>query len=337
MKAIAACAAVLISACGPEALGESGKNARVAESAAAPAAGAAGAAGAVGAVGAVEFLAREVPLWLPENDCRSCHHNGDGARALHEALDRGFDVPLDALRDSREWLVRPAEWLKAMSPEFADENLAWIQYASGLATAVETGTLDEREALRKAAAGLAARQSESGAYVIEPEGAAGSPATYGTALATGTALRVWETDGGEEWEASRLRARAWLAALRSPRVLDAAAVVQFLGNARKGTEAEAVERALELIRRAQGSEGGWGLFAGSPPEAFDTAMVLLALTGGEDAEASGGMIEKGAAYLRSTQEGDGGWRATTRPPGGDSYAQRVSTTAWALLALLEVD
>ncbi len=286
---------------------------------------------------AIGFLAREVPLWLPENDCRSCHHNGDGARALHVALHRGFPAPPDSLADSKGWLAQPAEWLKESNAEFADESLSWVQYSAGLATAVETGAMDDRAALRAAAGGLAVRQSESGAYVIEPEAAAGSPVTYGTPLATRMALRVWEVDGGDQFGPSRLRARAWLAALRSPRVLDAAAVILALTNPREVTEAEAMQRALDLIRRAQGSEGGWGLFVGSPPEAFDTAMVLLALAGMDDGKDYAALIEKGAAYLRSVQEADGGWAATTRPAGGDSYAQRVSTTAWGLLALLEVE
>ncbi|MEX0713581.1 MAG: hypothetical protein WD278_14585 [Pirellulales bacterium] len=31
---------------------------------------------------------------------------------------------------------------------------------------------------------------------------------------------------------------------------------------------------------------------------------------------------------------DGSWPETTRPAGGQSYAQRISTTAWATIALL---
>jgi hypothetical protein len=37
------------------------------------------------------------------------------------------------------------------------------------------------------------------------------------------------------------------------------------------------------------------------------------------------------------QLADGSWPETTRPAGQSSYAQRISTTAWALLALFETD
>ena len=38
--------------------------------------------------------------------------------------------------------------------------------------------------------------------------------------------------------------------------------------------------------------------------------------------------------LRRMQNGDGGWPETTRPSGNLSYAEHISTTAWALYALV---
>ena len=47
-----------------------------------------------------------------------------------------------------------------------------------------------------------------------------------------------------------------------------------------------------------------------------------------------GMIARGRAFLVAQQQEDGSWIETTRPPGNVSYAQRISTTGWATLALL---
>ena len=44
---------------------------------------------------AVAFLSREVPRWKRENDCYSCHNNGDAARALIVAKQRGHDIGRD--------------------------------------------------------------------------------------------------------------------------------------------------------------------------------------------------------------------------------------------------
>jgi hypothetical protein len=45
-------------------------------------------------------------------------------------------------------------------------------------------------------------------------------------------------------------------------------------------------------------------------------------------------MARARVFLIATQQPDGGWPATTRPPGGQSYAQHISTTGWATLALL---
>ena len=42
---------------------------------------------------AIEFLSREVPAWPAENQCFSCHNNGDAARALFAATRAGHSVP----------------------------------------------------------------------------------------------------------------------------------------------------------------------------------------------------------------------------------------------------
>ena len=88
--------------------------------------------------------------------------------------------------------------------------------------------------------------------------------------------------------------------------------------------------------------GGWGPYSTVAAEPFDTAVAILALneldgtaqpafTRAELKRA----IERGRAYLARQQERDGSWVETTRPSGQESYAQRISTTAWALLALFE--
>jgi hypothetical protein len=105
-----------------------------------------------------------------------------------------------------------------------------------------------------------------------------------------------------------------------------------------------LSESLALVRAGR-RDGGWGPYANSPPEAFDTALVLLGLARVKAALGAGPdrkdleaeiaeWIRGGREHLRATQEPDGGWPATTRPPGADSYAQRISTTAWAALALL---
>ena len=104
-------------------------------------------------------------------------------------------------------------------------------------------------------------------------------------------------------------------------------------------------RSLDVLKRGQGPDGGWGPYVTSQSEPFDTALAVLALAGVRSVDALStspysdrdldGAIDRAREYLVGAQSPDGSWPETTRPPNGESYAQRISTTAWSLLALLE--
>jgi hypothetical protein len=81
---------------------------------------------------------------------------------------------------------------------------------------------------------------------------------------------------------------------------------------------------VNLLLARQVADGSWN------HEAFDTAVAMLAL---ERAGKGGEEIRRGREYLLTTQLSGGGWTGTTRPAGGTSYAQHISTTAWAAMAL----
>jgi hypothetical protein len=278
---------------------------------------------------ALAYLAREVPRWKPANGCYSCHHDGDAARALFRAQRLGFAVPPEALADTTRWLFQPDRWdHNGGEGPFSDKRLARLQFASALAAAVECGAVADRAALRRAAEQLARDQSDDGSWSIEGGDEIGSPATYGRALATALGREVLHRADPRLHEVRVARAGRWLEGIPVRNVPEAAAVL-LVHDA--GTRAG--RRALDWLRREQGPDGGWGPFPGSPPEPFDTALALLALRRAGNHE-SGAVIDRGRAALIAGQLPDGSWPETTRPPGAESYAQRLSTTAWATLALL---
>ena len=278
------------------------------------------------AAAAVAFLAREVPAWQSENHCFSCHNNGDGARALLLARARGRAVPSGALADSLSWLRRPEAWEKAANPAFSDVKLARIQFSAALAEAVRDGLSTARPDLARAAEALLPLQDSSGAWKIDTGGVAGAAATYGATLATYQARRVLETAGPRRYQAAILGANRWLETSTPENVLDRAALLLALP--------ETASRHLAPLLTAQNGDGGWGPQFHAPSEAFDTAIVLLAL---DSVHEGGGAISRGRAFLARFQLADGSWPETTRPSGLTSYAERISTAAWALCALLAGD
>jgi squalene cyclase len=267
---------------------------------------------------ALAFLSREVPRWSLENHCYSCHNNGDAARALYRARTRGYPIPEAAVADTTAWLRTPEKWDEIHgAPAASDKKLGRIQFAAALAEAVRTGALRDAPALRSAAEVLAKMQDADGSWRVDTGGLPGAPATYGTALATYLSRQTLQTAGG--FDGPIARATAWLAAAKPANTIDAAALL-LADPKRRDCRA--------MLLAAQASDGGFGPQAKMPAEVFDTALALMALDGPAD------VIARGRAWLVKMQEKDGGWPETTRPSGMQSYAERISTTGWAVYALL---
>jgi hypothetical protein len=310
---------------------------------------------------AVAYLAQETPRWYAENHCFSCHNNGDGARVLFLAVQRGYAVPANALEDTVRWLRDPAGWdHNPGNPGFSDKRLARIQFAAALAEAWRTGYTRERDAaladavsrvsraavsrdaVSRAAETLVSEQERDGAslgsWKIDTGGVAGAPATYGSALATYMARRTLEIADARRFAEPIGRANQWLNSTQPQNVLDRAAILLALP--------DSAPKHLGALLAAQTSDGGWGPQPHAPAEAFDTAVALLALHGVVQPEARANLravhnaadaIERGRAFLVKFQLADGSWAETTRPAGFTSYAERISTAAWAAYALLITD
>ena len=260
---------------------------------------------------AADYLAREVGKWEKENHCYSCHNNGDGARALFAARRAGLTVPAESLAGTIEWLRTPARWSeKHGAPGVENITLANVQFGGALLDA----RLGERAPVKAAAEALARLQDADGSWKVDAGGIPGHPATYGAALATHMARRVVEAAG---LKGAADRAKAWLRKAPLTSVLDAAAIA-WAEPSRKD--------AVAYLARSQNRDGGWG-------ETFDTAIAILAMHRAGDRAA----VERGRAALLRLQQSEGGWQETTRPPGGTSYAEHISTTGWVLYALLETE
>lgn len=278
---------------------------------------------------AVAFLEREVPAWSRENGCFSCHNNGDGARALFAAQRAGHRVPRAALADTIDWTLKPATWdHNRGDPGFSDKRLANLQFTLALLAAREAGFARDGTALVTAARRVIADQDATGSWLGGMNAAPGSPATYGPFLGTWLAIRALRQFDLPEAHAAVAKGVAWLREARPVDMLSTAtSLIAMPGDTRR-------QEWLRGLRQAQGADGGWGPYPDAPAEVFDTALVLLALVEQPRAAGVEDLIRRGRTYLLAQQEADGAWPATTRPSGSHSYAQRVSTTAWAMMALL---
>jgi hypothetical protein len=279
---------------------------------------------------AVDYLIREVPRWSAENRCFSCHNNGDAARALYAASRAGYSFAEAALTDTNAWLIDPSSWARGRADaSVSDKKLARIQFAAALADAAGAGRVKDRSPLVRAAEALLGDQEKDGSWQIEAEGNVGSPATWGTTLATAMTRDTLVKADRERFRHAIERAARWLNSTEPRSVLDVAATL--LAVPHRG------ETLLPRIIAAQAKSGGWGPWPNSPAEPFDTAIVILALRGLNGSLKAKQLAHEGRAYLAAAQQKNGGWPETTRPAGSQSYAQHISTSAWATLALLATD
>ncbi len=292
---------------------------------------------------AIAYLAREVPAWSRENGCYSCHNNGDGARALFFARQHGYTVPDEALADTLAWLKTPQRWnntkIRASAesntpaiddPSISDQRLTDIQFAVALLGAREAGLVRDRSLLDQAALRLIPHQSENGSFDVEPHNLVGTPVTYGTTLATYLSWRVFSASPNPDLRNAREKSSQWLRSNTTARNTPSIVTRGLWELDGFGSHDPS------LLASVQSPAGGWGPYKDSPAEIFDTAIALFPLSRlAKTSEPSvRETIRRGRDYLISQQNADGSWPATTRPTGGESYAQQISTTAWATMALI---
>ena len=292
----------------------------------------------------VDYLKVEVPKWRAEHPCYSCHNNGDATRALLVAGSKGYDVGT-SLDDTIAFLKQPSKWDQNKAPAgFDDKALARVQFTSALAVAERHGKAASTD-LEAAAKLLVNDQQADGSWQLDQSQSLGSPATYGTIVATWSARSSLVASGMQPDNFTIVQADKWIRGLTPENVLDAAATILAL-ELSSDVMAENLRRhSLSIVRTGQSPAGGWGPYVTASPQVFDTALAVLAL-GSLDVEPrlarSAYRVEElkeaianGKKYLVSQQRPDGSWPETTRPANQESYAQRISTTGWALLALLQ--
>ncbi|MCO6458650.1 MAG: hypothetical protein J5I93_25365 [Pirellulaceae bacterium] len=284
---------------------------------------------------ALEFLSREVARWPADNKCFSCHNNGDAARALYHAQRLGFPVPAAALDDTNLWLLRPAEWEhNGGEGEFSDKQLADLQFGASLLAAIDSSAVRGDEALGQVAARIADAQTPTGCWKADAAGSLGSPVTYGPFLSTALASQLLRTADARRFQPQLDLAQRWLRSQRPENMLNASGALLALDDGQDHQAQALRQHCLALLRDSQHRGGGWGPYRNQAPEPFDTAVVLLALRRAGDPGLDGERMARGRAYLVASQLDDGSWPETTRPPLAESYAQRLSTSGWATLALL---
>jgi hypothetical protein len=239
----------------------------------------------------------------------------------------------EVLANSLDWLAQPKKWGENHGdPQASDQALAELQFGGSLLAAQKQFTERFREPLSQLAKQLAKRQGADGKLDLASADGLASPITLGPILLTGMARDVFASQGDSFRDQTR-RANAWLKSFKPRNTLEGASLLISLGLGEEEKLARVAARKIVIESAHDG--GGFGPYASAPAEVFDTALAVISLSRDEEASRHRELVEKGKKQLVLWQLEEGSWEETTRPSGGVSYAHRVSTTAWAVEALLE--
>jgi squalene cyclase len=136
---------------------------------------------------------------------------------------------------------------------------------------------------------------------------------------------------------ARQRAITWLAKHKENDTTQAAAF-RLLKKVRDGESAKVFGPALQALLRRQNKDGGWSQLQGLASDAYATGqtLYLLSLAGVKKERAE---IQRGVAFLASTQNADGSWPMTRRghpgvKPGNFIVPITYFGSAWATLGLM---
>lgn len=288
---------------------------------------------------AIVYLEKEALSWKTENACFSCHNNGDATRVLLENSESPRLFKNSRWNESIRWLGTPEKWKKASSTEVdLSPALAIIQFGNAMLAAQQIGLLPLNDSRHRSAAMLTIEtQHVDGYWEIEAPGHLGSPGTYGNPLGTAMALKILKNSTVSKAESAIQKSMDWITQMSLRSTIDLAAGIQILKNSDKSEHLALVTKWSQKLIQQQNDNGSWGPFASRFGEAFDTAVAIQTLAPFLSTHPDFHRpLNRGRTFLVNTQEPAGGWTETTRPPGGSSYAQHISTSAWALSALKAV-
>lgn len=295
-------------------------------------------------------LARTLPLlqgsmdvWIGEQECISCHHQGLGTMAVALARERG--LPVDEELDARQ--IRR---LVETAPGGALHGDAGINGTFGrsfqlLALAAAGVPRDGRtDAVAHFLAGNAERH---GARVLWRSVSYRPPLEASSVTGTAVALRaldLYRPDSrAEETGALAAGAARWLAELAPADGEERA--LRLLGLAWAGAERSVVRAAGDDVLRAQRPDGGWAQLDDMESDAYATGQALVALHAAGVLAPADPAFARGARFLLERQLEDGSWLVRTRRrspglpyfetgfPHGTHQFISTAATAWSAMAL----
>lgn len=302
------------------------------------------AATAPGVEKALALLGESGVTAFKKTGCASCHNHALPLMAFRMAGDRGvsFDAKLvehqiksllAMMRPAAEILLQGSDVLPdiPVSGSYMLEALAAQNYPPDKLTAAMAHS-------------IAMKQAADGRWVgWSPR----PPLENGDIQATAMAVRALQLYGmpGRRAEFDKRIEKARQFLLAAPAETTEESIMRMWGLHWAGAPRSAVAGAARQLLRMQRPDGGWPQLAALSSDAYATGKALVALANTGQLEPADAAFERGARFLRTTQQNDGSWHVKTRsfafqplvdngfPHGRDQWISAAGTS-WAAMALM---
>lgn len=278
--------------------------------------------------------------WLRERKCASCHHVPMMVWAQRDARVRGFTIDEKGLREATDFLLAPDDRARILpvagEPEPPGSPYSLMAVFTTLAFR-DGGRAPEsaaEELLRKAATHVLSRQESDGSWKRfegrPPFRELQEAATLLAELSLGPTPRT-----GDETATNRTKTRQWLATNSTGESQQALCLRILIGHERPAS--------VEQLLRRQNDDGGWSQTKEMSSDAYATGQAIYALLSRGGIDRNDPAIVKARNFLVKSQQPDGAWLMTSRPPNNGSTKDpsgnlepiTVAGSAWAVLGLLQ--
>lgn len=296
----------------------------------------------------LDFLIKDVAAWRKEKNCATCHHGTMTVWALAEAKSRGHAVADDVYADIVQW-TKERFFKKLDEPR--DTRPGWKMVSTpSLLLAVMAQNVAKQDAiaaadLKRIAGHLLRHQEEDGSWAWSSAPPVNRPPPVFESDEVATLLAMMALAPHEpadpkeksDIRAARQRGAAWLAK-NKPNDTTQAAALRLLMKLRAGAAGEKLQPDVTHFLSLQRKDGGWAQIPERDSDAYATgqALYVLSLAGVKNDHAA---IQRGVAFLATTQKEDGAWPMTRRghpgvTPGKYTVPIIYFGSAWATIGLV---
>jgi hypothetical protein len=296
----------------------------------------------------LEFLAKDAVKWRKERECSTCHHGTMTVWAMTEAKSRGYAIDADAFAETVKWtkerLLKNIDKPRDTRPGWKMVNTPAI-YLATMALTIPKQDVISADELKRIAGHLVRHQEADGSWAWSLAPAKNRPPPVFesdevvTLLAFAALGSQVPADAKEksDFRHSRDDAAVWLE-IEKPNDTTQAEALRLLRDTRAGRSPKELQPRIDALLARQNKDGGWGQSKGAASDAYGTgqALYFLNVAGVKPDRAE---VQRGVAFLVSTQKDDGSWPMTARAhPGAQPAKNTVPITyfgsAWGTLGLL---